>query len=800
MNGSSGKICDNNSNSSNNNKIYLNLIDSFVCQNCYSFILIRISEYKTGDEIFLDLVCENNHIEKCLLQNFLKNYQNYIIKNCQICQIPLYINNLLYCFPCNKIFCGKCKGKHLITNNNGHLLQYFILKDKKCKFHNFISNEYYCYSCKKNICTECLRNMHIGHVIIKFSSDKNKLKNILKLKIQTEENYNKIETKQCNKLIIKINQKLREINEMEKTIENIKKNIIKTYETNSMNYNNIKTLNLINRDFYNKKNIKYYINILNIIFENDSDRNISHISNNKSFENKSHSFFNLKILENNYNDSPIKLVNKNYNKNIILIPNNSRKPIFNVLNTNYNNNSVSNSEKLDKKNNIIIKKEEQFIENNNNSDIEKEFKYSSILDKKKRDYKMISSSFTLENNINNNLINNKINLINNINDSTQVDNNNNKISEKTINKSNDINKSYKIIETNNNIKEFFCIPHNIIILSFDNINNSSPSLNKLIYDKGEYIKLKHLKYINIFKEPINDINSYQDGSLLICTNKCIAKIKINNYDNGDYSIIFNHILNNFNDLENKTFFNKFNLKLCLPLSNENFLTCSQMNDILYWIKEKKSEKLQECNCELKNINIKGVNLNSIKEITDDLVVVNMNSFINGKISYNLLFLKIDKDNIIKVIENKIMMIKLNTSKNSIQKIDDHYFSALLDNGFIIIDTAKREICKKYIDDYSIFLFFETKLYGEYLYHFVLERKITNNKLIFKSYKSEISDIYNDKIKFESGQDLFLNFKNDFNKIYLLNELKLSEIGKNNNNIKVIMVFGNNIIIIFNYYS
>ena len=806
MNGSNGIIVGSNSIPSIHNKINLHQID-FTCPKCYSFISINIINNEENQEKFVELICENNHIEKILLKTFLKNYQNYLIKECQICHFKIYINQLLYCFSCDVIFCKTCKEKHLITNNIVHLIELFILKDKKCKSHKFKSNEYYCYSCKKYICNECLQNLHDGHNIIKYISN-NDLNKKLKIIIEKEEHYKKMEIHQLNKLILKINQKFQEINDFNQAIEIIKKNILKTYETNKLNYNICQSLNIINSELYNKKKLKYNINKLNQKFGNnvhdiDRDSNI----NNKTYENKNIKIFNSQKVEKN-------------NKNKFSISHNhSIKSKFKILNNTLNNgNTSSNLEKYFKKNNIN-NKEEHFIDiniildnisevNNNKENLEEKNEINSM----NSNPSIIENNFNfnlINNKFNSNLINNNSNIINNNNINNNSINNNsinnngiNNIKDnkntKNFNKFCDKKNIYKVIQTNNNIKDFFCLPHNIIIISFDNIYDNISSLNKLIYDAGKYIQIKHLKYINIFKDSINDVNSYQDGSLLICTNNGIAKIKINDYNNGDYSIVFRYNLNNYKDLENKPLLSNSNLKICLPLSNKNFITCNEMKSITYWKKEK-SDNLEEDHYNLQTINVKNFSLNSMKEIADDLIVINMQGQINNKNSYNLLYLKIDKDNIIKIIDNKIMMIKLNTSKNTIQKINDNYFLALLYNGFIIIDILKREICRTFINKDSLILFLETKLYGEYLYNFILERKNINNKLIFKSYKNKISDIHNNKMEMESGKDLFLNSKNELNRIYLINEPIINNDEKNNNGFEIILV-GNNTIIIFNYFS
>ena len=733
-------------------------IKGFFCSECYSLCSINIIEEKDG-EIFIGLFCENNHTEKMKLIQFLEIYEKYSKKECQICFFNIDINALFYCFPCNVIFCAKCRETHSLKENiNEHIIEPFALKDNKCINHNFKINEYYCIFCKQYFCKECLDNkIHDKHNIINLYTNNDNIKKKLLSIIEIKENSNKIKLKEFNKILLKTKNKFNEINKYRKGIINIKNNIIYNYEKDSYNYNNIQNLNFIEKIFINKEKTKFALSKL---------YRIININDNKQI--------------NNFDENNRKV---NEPKNII----------FNVQKFNQINEISCNNEQ-DNKSDINNKKDD-----NQNEDIGLFFKEKKIFN----------------NNDNSDLVlNNDKNINNNSNNLEYYINKilNNKKEDKYIDEKNKCKNYYKIIHTKKNIKNIFCLSHNNIIISYEISKNSNITLYKIIHDEKEYIKMKYLNYINIIDEEINDLNKYKDESLLICTNKSISKIKINDHEKGEYSIIFKYIINKSNFPKNNILSFDSNFIMCLPLSNINFITCL-INKIIYW---KKANNLNDVSFveekyKLKQLTINNFKIIDIKEVCDNLVVISMTWENNNNTnSYYLLYLNIDKDNNLNIIDNKKIYYELCPNKNSIKKINDNYFLILLNkNGFILIDIEKREIFKKISFNNNLLLYIlETKLCGEYLYNFVIEENIEENKLIFKQYKSNISEILNNKIIFESGQELYLNLKNKFKNIGIFFEKKenknQTDIQDNTNekeniNIDVILVVGYNKIILFNYY-
>lgn len=243
------------------------------CLKCNSLFFIKIKKDTNNEEISIKLYCENNHTEIVSLNYFLNNYEKYYMKKCQNCNINLNINQLLYCYSCDKVFCEKCKDKHLIINKNNtneHQIESFVLKKNVCKKHLFKINQFYCNKCQKYICKECLDKYHNNHNIINLYINNDKIKEKLKSNIERSENINIYQLKKFNNLINTIRNNFNEISHYKKTIVNIKKNIINNYENNHQLYNNVKNLAFIEKEFNNKKELTNNCNKLYNKFNNNN--------------------------------------------------------------------------------------------------------------------------------------------------------------------------------------------------------------------------------------------------------------------------------------------------------------------------------------------------------------------------------------------------------------------------------------------------------------------------------------------------------------------------------------------------
>jgi len=268
------------------------------CSRCYSYIFINAINKK--EKIFIKSKCENGHGNINSLQKFILNYKNNYIKDCQICHSHININELYYCYSCNNknIICIKCRDKYHPKSNKkeeekNHKTIHFTLRYNCCPLHNK-KNIYFCKFCRKYMCDLFNKNEHFRHNILNLNLNKIiNLKNKAKSKIEKEEKDNKEEIEKLSNLINKMRNKLKEIFDYKINVIILKRNIINSYKSNKLNYNNIKNLEFIRKNFYNKKNVNSLLYRLNNSlgikqnqFESNSNQNNIKTNNNNSQNKK----------------------------------------------------------------------------------------------------------------------------------------------------------------------------------------------------------------------------------------------------------------------------------------------------------------------------------------------------------------------------------------------------------------------------------------------------------------------------------------------------------------------------------
>ena len=776
-----------NSNISKSQKYHYNEYKAIFCPKCISLAIINIA--KENDDIFINITCEKDHKETMSLYFFLNNYQNYNIKDCSQCQIKRHFNQLLYCFSCKEKFCVKCKEEHIKKlnkkNTNEHIMERLVKKDRKCKNHLFKLNEYYCQTCKKYLCQECLKNAHINHNIINLYLNIDKIKDKLNTFISRQGDINNLELNAFNKLIIKTKNCLEEKYNYDKIITNIKNNILRTYEMNKDNYYCAKNLNLIDKSFYNKnkynssfpKLAKEFGITNNENWKEESKNNKINEANEKKDVNGDkkdviRNYINNNEKENTKEDIKMNIFNedsfKGLTNNINLAQSEKNK-----IDNNMPSNNQINKENENKRTNNNINNKPQPMQMDHMSYIHSD---SDLLEIKKNDSnESCPPIFTCNNN------------------SLNKDN-----------KEKDSQKNYcKIVQTVKKIRNLFCLSYNNIILSYDCNDNKSTAVYKIVPDKEEYVNMIILKIINAIDEAVNHIEKYQDDILLFCSNKNILKIKIINHVKFDFLILFQYNLNHSSILQKNILQKESIFKLCLPLSNDNFIISS--NDcIKYWKKKINSLNQEPFSYNLEIINI-NLNITSMKEVKDNLIVL---IGLNNEGKYYLVYLEVDKNDYIRCTMKREISYEIKPDNYSIKKLTDDYFLILLKyNAFIVINTNTKEITSKHINNISSsFLYGETKVFENYFYNYVLEKN-SENQLIFRQFKAKISELSEKQLKFKYGKNLLINIKKKFNVVGLLFEKredndKTMNVSDNKTealNVKVIFVAGDNVIMIFNYY-
>ena len=217
---------------------------------------------------YFDLICSNHKILNIPIEDFY----NYIIFNyeCSICNISSNISkNYIYCYKCNKKYCGKCIINHNQDKSCFHKIINVFQKNTICLLHD---NKYikYCLNCKLNLCQLCDNNNHKNHYIELF-------KDIYPSK-EDIDIFKKVNSLLNNKK--KENEWSKDQEPKLKKYIEIKSLLVNSFNEYISNYNYINNLNNIIRTTSNK--FRYYKNENNIQYINkiDSEKDIN------SFENK----------------------------------------------------------------------------------------------------------------------------------------------------------------------------------------------------------------------------------------------------------------------------------------------------------------------------------------------------------------------------------------------------------------------------------------------------------------------------------------------------------------------------------
>ena len=191
-------------------------------------------------------------------------------------------NLFFFCYSCNKYFCKKCKEEHVKHHNNvneKNLIEkhYIINVDSiacRCFYHN---EKYlgYCNSCKQNVCIECLNEKtHKSHEITSFKNIMINSKEVseIKNKINIEKKNLDFFENLFNESINKIKTKFYNLLENKKEICKLKEILVNQYEKKSYNYQTIMSclkleFNTKNLTIFSKLKDENSFDLINLIFD-----------------------------------------------------------------------------------------------------------------------------------------------------------------------------------------------------------------------------------------------------------------------------------------------------------------------------------------------------------------------------------------------------------------------------------------------------------------------------------------------------------------------------------------------------
>ena len=464
----------------------------FCCPKCKEKISISLN----SDNFSLSYNCKNNHKESNI--NFNNFYNNKIYINhqpeifCQQCKNEkLENNNILICNTCNIHLCISCilKHKSIYSHGNFGMIDNSI---NKCSQHN-IDISQYCKTCKKNLCVFCLkkydnRNNHNNHEIINFSD-------LIPDKKEIEKNNEKLDNK-----ILKNNSI---INKLKKWKEEMLSLIDETI-------NNLNSEIMINKMIIQNFNWKFldYTNYLNYIntIENLDKKNekLENFLKSKMFIEQTKALTNYLFGEkyDNSNNQYLKDNGKS-NENFNIIIEEDKKEKYNGNINNIDNNNINNSNYIISRNSNLNENIEKNIDDPKINILEILNNENALLFGKNNIY-----SYSLNNNNFKKLYNyeiKEIKEINNKNESLHLIKDNNKkiyhnlinLKKSMIDKSNDYNILIWKIEND---------------LEKDKIYNLINNENKVINNKENENDKKELIKIIENKEIKNNQEDYQNNN------------------------------------------------------------------------------------------------------------------------------------------------------------------------------------------------------------------------------------------------------------------------------------------------
>ena len=820
----------------NNYKSYQ--INSFPCSFCFNFYKkIEKLEYCYICKRLICINCKNNHI---LIGN---NNNGHIIKPLKslefFCERHNFTKNEYYCSKCKKYICHICL---LDKRHSKHPLSKVQNKyEINCDFKKLFDNE------EKLINEKSLISNNILNVGGKKIRDMVEYKeNILEMKKCILNSYkinknNFINIKNTDlikkKVYVSFNKNIKILVKIFDKYKS-KKGANKDYKKYSLD-NKEDYLDFINKGIEESNNSILEIN-KNISIDdiNNNNKHKCYIKNDKGIDNNN-------VI--NKNDD-VKKENKNNNIKEIIIKNNNDLILNSKLNCNININhinenhinindiiNINNNNNIDSNNNIfkinisdiedkddkgdketkVNRKDIEYTEKENKWGIESK---GNNEDKKENNKDMIdNNNNTISININkfdenmlyseymaaplcnsgeniiNNIINVKnyhnINIKNNNINHILINNNNNINDNIEYNGDNDIDNDFIKSEQSfdSKIKNILILSDNNVIISFTKYKPPNFCLFKIIKTKNNY-ELHLTKKIYFQKECLNDISIFPDETLLLCSDKNIKKLKFTNYDTGDFTLTFKKSISKIDisaSAEELKLIRESKLEICLPLSNNNFITCGN-NNMNLWKKQKdKSSREESYICEY--IEIKGIQLFHIcamKELLDDLIVINLYKQKKDELDYYsyLKYYEVDKDKDINLMRCNNSKVKLSRDKNSIKKISNEYFSIpLIEGGFMIYSIKQRRSERRIFDSKYSFNLTEYKLLNEYLHHFIFQ-KIDNKNNIYKlsHFKTKITESLI-KAEYKKGKEITLKSNEhiqDF-RIIILNKEASTNIKQNN---------------------
>ena len=259
--------------------------DLFLCPKCFRNIPLFFSfDINDKKDIYVNYTCycdDKNSIQNIKLTELLDLWDNktFNFGNCNS-----HSNEGKFCPKCKRWLCPECVLVHDdIKGSHSNLISKIeLLFNKNCEIHKNKKCNGFCCTCYNEICSECAGFFNDGHK--KFTNEDNWSNIFENLEFQSISEFKTIVKKMNYKILNYKNQQIQKLDNIIKTINQLKDNINKEYEKIERN---------------NKNLTKFYSNLLNTFF-NYSDVPSYYLNENTS---KFHFNRNFLIIEQEGNNT-----------------------------------------------------------------------------------------------------------------------------------------------------------------------------------------------------------------------------------------------------------------------------------------------------------------------------------------------------------------------------------------------------------------------------------------------------------------------------------------------------------------
>lgn len=305
--------------------------DLFLCPKCFRNIPLFFSfDVDEKKDIYVNYACycdDKNSIQTIKLSELLNSWEN---KTFNFGKCNSHKTEGKFCPKCKRWLCPECVKVHNdIRGSHANLISKIeLLFNKNCKKHENKKCIGFCCPCYEEICSTCAGFFNEGHK--KFTNQEKWVSNYESLEFQSVSEFKNIVKKMNYKILNYKNQQIKKLDDIIETINKLKDNINKEYETIERNNEYLTKYysNLFNTFFnypdvpsyyLNENASKFQFNKNFLIIEKENNNTFNEISNKTMETLKTCNLYQMKYYMEFKKDEPLFELNINNNNNIYSI-------------------------------------------------------------------------------------------------------------------------------------------------------------------------------------------------------------------------------------------------------------------------------------------------------------------------------------------------------------------------------------------------------------------------------------------------------------------------------------------------